>query len=146
MDTAYLWIKVLHLLSLISWMVGLLYLPRLFVYHAQVGAHSPQAETFKVMELRLQRAIMLPAMLMTWASGLYLAINGNYFHTGWWIYAKLLLVLGLSGLHGFLGKTRKDFAEGHIRHSPDFYRVINEVPTLGLILIVILVILKPWSF
>ena len=120
MDTAYSWIKVLHLLSLISWMVGLLYLPRLFVYHAEAGAHSPQAETFKIMELRLQRAIMLPAMLVTWASGLYLAINGNYFHTGWWIYAKLLLVLGLSGLHGYLGKTRKDFAEGQIRHSPDF--------------------------
>jgi putative membrane protein len=144
MDVAYSWVKILHILSLISWMVGLLYLPRLFVYHAQAGAFSPQAETFKIMELRLQRAIMLPAMIATWGSGLYLAINGGFFHSGWWIYAKLALVLGLSGLHGFLGRTRKDFAAGQISHGPDFYRVINEVPTLGMILIVILVVLKPF--
>jgi protoporphyrinogen IX oxidase len=144
MDVAYSWIKILHIVSLISWMVGLLYLPRLFVYHAEAGAASPQAETFKIMELRLQRVIMLPAMLVTWASGLYLAINGGFFESGGWIYAKLLLVLGLSGLHGFLGKTRKDFAIGHIAHTPDFYRVINEIPTLFLILIVILVVLKPF--
>jgi putative membrane protein len=144
MDTAYLWIKVLHLLSLISWMVGLLYLPRLFVYHAAAGAFSPEAKTFQIMELRLQRAIMLPAMLVTWASGLYLAINGGFFHSGWWIYVKLLLVVGMSGLHGFLGKTRKDFAAGKSVHSSNFYRVINEVPTLGLIFIVMLVVLKPF--
>ncbi len=144
MDVAYAWIKVLHIVSLISWMVGLFYLPRLFVYHAEAGANSPQAETFKIMELRLQRVIMLPAMLATWGSGLYLAINGGFFETSGWIYAKLLLVLGLSGLHGFLGKTRKDFAVGKIGHSPDFYRVINEIPTLFMILIVILVVLKPF--
>jgi putative membrane protein len=144
MDVAYSWIKVLHIVSVISWMVGLLYLPRLFVYHAEAGAFSPQAETFKIMELRLQRAIMLPAMIVTWASGLYLAINGGFFESAGWIYAKLLLVLGLSGVHGFLGKTRKDFASGHIGHGPDFYRVINEIPTLFLISIVILVVLKPF--
>ncbi|WP_020173978.1 protoporphyrinogen oxidase HemJ [Methyloferula stellata] len=144
MDVVYSWIKILHIVSLISWMVGLFYLPRLFVYHAEAGAASPQAETFKVMELRLQRIIMLPAMLATWASGLYLAINGGFFESSGWIYAKLLLVLGLSGLHGFLGKTRKDFAMGYIGHSPEFYRVINEIPTLLLIFIVILVVLKPF--
>ncbi len=144
MDGAYSWIKILHILSIISWMVGLLYLPRLFVYHAEAGAHSAQAETFKIMELRLQRGIMLPAMIAAWATGLYLAINGGFFHSGWWIYVKLAFVLGLSGLHGFLGKTRKDFAAGHIAHGPDYYRVINEVPTLGMIFIVILVVLKPF--
>jgi len=144
MDTAYLWVKILHLISLISWMVGLLYLPRLFVYHAESGLASPQAQTFKIMELRLQRVIMLPAMLATWASGLFLAINGGYFHTGGWIYAKLLLVLILSGLHGFLGTTRKNLANGENRHSPDFFRVLNEVPTLCMIVIVILVVLKPF--
>lgn len=144
MDAAYSWIKVLHILSLISWMAGLLYLPRLFVYHAEAGAFSPQAETFKVMELRLQRAIMLPAMLATWGSGLYLAINGGFFQTSWWIYVKLLLVVLMSGVHGFLGKTRKDFAAGDIKHGPDFYRVINEVPTILMIFIVILVVLKPF--
>jgi protoporphyrinogen IX oxidase len=144
MDAAYAWIKILHIVSVISWMSGLLYLPRLFVYHAEAGANSPQAKTFKVMELRLQRVIMLPAMLATWASGLYLAINGGFFQSSGWIYAKLLLILALSGLHGFLGKTRKDFAVGNIDHSPDFYRVINEIPTLFMILIVILVVLKPF--
>jgi len=144
MDLAYSWIKILHIVSLISWMVGLFYLPRLFVYHAEAGVSSPQAETFKVMELRLQRVIMLPAMLATWGSGLYLAINGGFFHSGGWIYAKLFFVLCLSGLHGFLGKTRKDFANGHIGHAPEFYRVINEIPTVCLILIVILVVLKPF--
>jgi protoporphyrinogen IX oxidase len=144
MDIAYSWVKILHIVALISWMVGLFYMPRLFVYHALAGAASPQAETFKLMELRLQRIIMLPAMLVTWASGLYLAINGGYFLQSGWIYAKLLLVLGLSGLQGFLGKTRKDFDAGHIGHTADFYRVINEIPTVFLILIVILVVLKPF--
>jgi putative membrane protein len=144
MDTAYAWIKILHLLSLISWMAGLFYLPRLFIYHVEAGAGSPQAETFKVMDLRLQRAIMLPAMLATWASGLYLAINGGFFETSGWIYAKLGLVLILSGLQGFLGKTRKDLAAGRFTHSSGFFRLINEVPTVCLIGIVILVILKPF--
>jgi putative membrane protein len=125
-------------------MVGLFYLPRLFVYHVEAGPYSPQAETFKLMELRLQRQIMLPAMVATWASGLYLAINGGFFQSSGWIYAKLLCVLALSGLHGYLGKTRKDFARGHIVHSSGFYRGINEIPTILLIGIVILVILKPF--
>jgi len=144
MDTAARWVLILHIISVISWMVGLLYLPRLFVYHVESGLSSPQAQTFKIMELRLQRVIMLPAMLATWGSGLFLAINLGYLQSGGWIYAKLLLVLALSGLHGFLGKTRKDLAHGENTRSADFFRIINEVPTLCLILIVILVVLKPF--
>jgi protoporphyrinogen IX oxidase len=139
----YLWIKAAHVVALIAWMAAMLYLPRLFVYHAEVGPGSPQSETFKVMERRLLKAIMTPAMIATWVFGLALAYEGGWFSAGW-LHAKLAIVLGLSGLHGFLSATVKRFAADRNTHSPRFYRVLNEVPTLGLIAIVLLVVLKPF--
>ena len=141
--TGYLWLKVVHVLAIISWMVGLLYLPRLFVYHAEAGPTSAQAATFVTMERRLMRGIMLPAMIVVWITGIWLAVQGGWFKFGW-LHAKLLLVLILSGVHGYLSVERKKLAAGtSVRSSRDF-RIINEVPTVLLIGIVILVIIKPF--
>ena len=139
----YLWLKSLHLIALIAWMAGLLYLPRLFVYHAEASAGSTQSETFKVMERRLLKAIMTPAMIATWIFGLWLAWDGDWFGAGW-LHAKLVLVFALSGLHGFLAVTVRRFAADQNQRAPRFYRILNEVPTLGLIGIVFLVVLKPF--
>jgi putative membrane protein len=143
MSNIYLSLKALHIIAVISWMAGMLYLPRLFVYHAESGADSPQARTFMVMERRLMRAIMLPAMLVTWATGVTLAVEGGFAHTGWF-HAKALLVIGLTALHGYFGTLRKSFAAGKNRHDPRFFRIINEIPTILMVGIVILVVLKPF--
>lgn len=139
---AYLWIKALHVLAIISWMVGMLYLPRLFVYHVDAPAGSSQALIFATMEKRLQRFIMLPALIVTWITGLTLAIQGAWFKAGW-LHGKLLLVVLLTGLHGYLSAERKRLAIGKSRRDAKFFRIINEVPTLLLIGIVILVVVKP---
>ncbi len=138
-----LWIKVLHLLALISWMAGLFYLPRLFVYHVKVAHGSEASETFKIMERRLLKAIMNPAMIVTWITGLYLAYVFDYFRAPW-LHTKLLLVLILSGVHGYLVGRVRAFAEDRNDKSERFYRIINEVPTLLLIGIVIMVVIKPF--
>jgi putative membrane protein len=143
MTDVYLWLKAVHVIAIIAWMAGMLYLPRLFVYHAEAGSGSPQAETFKVMERRLLRFIMNPSMVVVWITGLWLAISGGWFHFGW-LHGKLLLVILLSGLHGFLAATTKGFARDTNRRSPKFYRVLNEVPTVLMIGIVILVVVKPF--
>lgn len=140
---SFLWIKVLHIVAMVAWMAGMLYLPRLFVYHAGVPADSDQARTFVVMEQRLMRMIMLPALLVTWASGLGLAAYAGFLGQGW-LHGKLLLVIVLTALHGYFGRVRKDFAQDANRHSATFYRVVNEIPTLLLIGIVVLVVLKPF--
>ena len=139
----YLWIKALHVLAIISWMVGMLYLPRLFVYHAAVPAGSPQADTFATMEKRLQRFIMLPALLVVWITGPLLATEGGWWKAGW-LHGKLLLVVLLTGLHGYLSAERKRLAAGTSRRDQRFFRIINEVPTVLLIGIVVLVIVKPF--
>jgi len=139
----YEWIKALHVIAVISWMAGILYLPRLFVYHCEAEIGSKQSETFKVMERRLLRAIMNPAMIVTWLAGLYLAWAGHWFSHPW-LHAKLLLVVVLSGVHGFFARCVKDFAGDRNRRSQKFYRIINEVPTVLMIAIVILVIVKPF--
>ncbi|MBM6593917.1 protoporphyrinogen oxidase HemJ [Microvirga sp. BT291] len=139
----YLWIKALHVIAVISWMAGMLYLPRLFVYHCEAQMGSIQSETFKIMERRLLKAIINPAMIVTWVLGLYLAWDGGWFASGW-LHAKLLFVLVLSGVHGFLSKTVKVFAADENVRPARFYRMINEVPTVLMILIVILVIVKPF--
>jgi protoporphyrinogen IX oxidase len=139
----YEWIKALHVVAVIAWMAGMLYLPRLFVYHCDAEAGSTQSETFKVMERRLLKAIINPAMIVTWAAGLYLAWAGHWFSAGW-LHTKLLLVLVLSGVHGFFARFVKDFAFDRNQHSKGFYRIINEVPTLLMIGIVILVVVKPF--
>jgi len=126
----------------------MLYLPRLFVYHCTAEKGSVQAETFKVMERRLLRAIINPAMIETWVLGLWLAWLGPDSRYGWfdsgWLQSKIVLVLALSALHGFCARWVRDFAADNNRHSHKFYRIINEVPTVLLILIVLLVVLKPF--
>jgi putative membrane protein len=139
----YNWLKAFHIISVIAWMAALLYLPRLFVYHSEVSVGSPQSETFKVMERRLLKAIMNPAMIATWIFGLTLAIQGGWFKDGW-LHAKLLLVLVLSGLHGYMAGLVRRFSNDQNSKSPRFYRVLNEVPTIAMILIVLLVVLKPF--
>ena len=142
-DTMYEWIKALHVIAVIAWMAGMLYLPRLFVYHCEAEAGSKQSETFKVMERRLLRAIVNPAMIVTWLAGLYLAWAGHCFSAGW-LHGKLLLVLVLSGVHGFFSRCVKDFNADRNLRSQKFYRIINEVPTLLMIGIVVLVVVKPF--
>ena len=140
----YEWIKALHVIAVIAWMAGMLYLPRLFVYHCEAKAGSKQSETFKVMERRLLKAIINPAMIVTWLAGLYLAWAGRWLFTSWWIYAKLFLVLVLSGVHGLFVRWVRDFAADRNQRSQKFYRVINELPTVLMIGIVILVVIKPF--
>jgi protoporphyrinogen IX oxidase len=139
----YEWIKALHIIAVISWMAGMLYLPRLFVYHCDAEVGSKQSETFKVMERRLLKAIINPAMMVTWLAGLYLAWSGNWFSAGW-LHGKLLLVLVLSGIHGWFSRWVRDFAADRNTRSQKFYRIINEVPTVLMIGIVILVVVKPF--
>ena len=143
MGDGYLWLKAVHVLAIISWMVGLLYLPRLFVYHVEAGTGSPQAATFQVMERRLMRAIMLPAMIVVWITGVWLAIQGHWLKAGW-LHWKIMLVLLLSGLHGYLSVERKKLAAGTTKRSSRDFRIMNEVPTLLLIGIVVLVVVKPF--
>ena len=140
----YEWIKTLHVIAVISWMAGMLYLPRLFVYHCEAEPGSKQSETFKVMERRLLKAIINPAMVVTWLAGLYLVWAGHWLFVSWWIYGKLVLVLALSGVHGFFSRWVKDFAGDRNRRSQKFYRAINEVPIVLMIGIVILVVVKPF--
>ncbi len=139
----YPWIKALHVIAVISWMAGLLYLPRLFVYHCDAAVGSSQSETFKVMERRLLRAIMNPAMIVVWLSGLYIAFSGDWLRSPW-LHGKLALVLLLSGAHGFLSRCVKDFAADANRRPARFFRIFNEVPTVLMIGVVILVVVKPF--
>jgi protoporphyrinogen IX oxidase len=144
----YAWIKAFHIIAVIAWMAGMLYLPRLFVYHCAAEKGSIQSETFKLMERRLLRAIINPAMVATWLLGLTLAWLGPDSRYGWfasgWLWAKIALVLALSAVHGLFARWVKDFAADCNTHSQRFYRLINEVPTLLLVLIVLLVVLKPF--
>lgn len=139
----YDWIKALHVIAVIAWMAGMLYLPRLFVYHCDAEAGSRQSETFKVMERRLLKAIINPAMIVTWLAGSYLAFAGHWVSAGWF-HGKLLLVLLLSGVHGFFARCVKNFAADQNTRSGTFYRIINEVPTILMIGAVILVVVKPF--
>jgi putative membrane protein len=139
----YLWLKALHVMAIIAWMAGLLYLPRLFVYHAGVPAGSDQARTFQIMERRLLRIIMNPAMILVWITGLTLAIWGGWFKSGW-LHGKLVLVVGLSVAHMYFARRRRLLAEGGDAKTSGFYRTLNELPTLLMIGIVILVIVKPF--
>ena len=139
----YEWVKALHVIAVISWMAGMLYLPRLFVYHCGAEPGSKQSETFKVMERRLLKVIINPAMVVTWLAGLYLVWAGHWY-TSPWFYAKFFLVFLLSGLHGAFSGWVKDFAADQNTNSQKFYRIINEVPTVLMVFIVILVIVKPF--
>lgn len=139
----YDWLKALHIISIIAWMAALFYLPRLYVYHAEAAPGSDRIAAFKVMERRLYKAIMTPAMVAAWVFGLLTAYYGGWFASGWF-HAKLLFVLILSGFHGFLGAELHRLATDAGTRSPRFYRIVNEVPTALMIVIVILVVLKPF--
>jgi putative membrane protein len=142
---AYLWLKALHIIAVIAWMAGLLYLPRLFVYHAAAPMGSGRAATFEIMERRLLRGIMLPAVLMTYGFGILLAATpGAVDWQHGWIWAKLALVVLLTVFHGLLERWRRDFAARRFSHSARFYRMVNELPALAMIAIVILVVVKPF--
>jgi putative membrane protein len=141
----YPWIKALHIISVVAWMAGLLYLPRLFVYHASAARGSETSETFKVMERRLLRGIMHPALVMTYIFGICLALTPGVvdWHAGW-IHWKLTLVAALTVMHYLCMRWQQGFASDRNRHTARFYRMVNEVPTLILIAIVILVVVKPF--
>lgn len=137
------WIKAFHVVAVISWMAGMLYLPRLMVYHAEAQTGSVQSETFKIMERRLLKGIINPAMILTWVLGLYLAW-AIYGFKGGWLHGKILLVIILSGIHGILVGRVRAFAEDRNDKSARYYRIINEVPALLMVGSVILVIVKPF--
>ena len=141
----YLWLKALHLIAIISWMAGLLYLPRLYVYHCAQEPGSPASETFKVMERRLLRYIMNPAMIAAFVLGFWLIweMGSGAMHLGW-LHAKLALVLLLAAMHGMMAKWRRDFELDRNGHSARFFRLMNEVPTVLMIGIVILAVVKPF--
>ncbi|MGD0562458.1 MAG: protoporphyrinogen oxidase HemJ [Roseiarcus sp.] len=138
-----LWIKTLHILAIIAWMAGMLYLPRFFVYHADAKAGSELSQTLKVMERRLLKGIVNPAMIAVWLTGPLLAYRLGYFQSPW-LQAKLALVLALSGIHGYLAGLVRTFAEDRNRRPARFYRILNEVPTVVMALIVFLVVFKPF--
>lgn len=139
----YDWIKALHVIAVIAWMAGLFYLPRLFVYHTRATPGSEMTRTFEVMEAKLLRIIMNPAMIVTWLAGLALARLGGW-ETQPWFMAKFALVVLMSGFHMWLAGRRRDFAAGRNRISERGYRLANEIPTLLMIGIVILVVVKPF--
>jgi putative membrane protein len=143
--TAYPWIKALHIVAVVAWMAGLLYLPRLFVYHAEAPPGSDKAETFKVMERRLLRGIMLPAAIMVIVFGVLLAATPGV--VDWrqgWIWLKLALVVGLGIFHMDLVRWQREFAADRTPHTARFFRLVNELPTLALIAIAVLVVVKPF--
>ncbi|MBY6264691.1 protoporphyrinogen oxidase HemJ [Azospirillum sp. 412522] len=140
----YEWIKALHVISIIAWMAGLLYLPRLFVYHCQAPAGSETSETFKVMERRLLRAIMNPAMIAAYVFGITMIVLTPEWMKQGWLHAKLLFVLLLTASHMMMARWRRDFAEDRNTRPQRFYRIANEVPTLLMVGIVIFVVVKPF--
>jgi len=142
-DEAYPWIKALHIIAIISWMAGMLYLPRLFIYHCDCDPSSEQARTFAVMEARLMKVIMNPAMVVSWVLGLYLAWQVFAFQGGW-LHAKIAAVVVLSGVHGYFAKAVKSFGRGEYIKTPRYWRMMNEAPTLLMILIVVLAVVKPF--
>ena len=143
LGAAYLWVKALHILAVIAWMAAFLYLPRLFVYHCEAEAGSKQSETFKVMERRLLRGIMTPSMIVAWLAGLALVLHLEAWTYGWF-HVKALAVVILTVLHMMAARWRRDFAEDANRRSPRFYRIMNEVPALLMVVIVIMVVVQPF--
>jgi putative membrane protein len=138
----YLWLKALHIIAVIAWMAGMLYLPRLFVYHVDAPKGSPASETFKVMERRLLKAIVNPSMAVVFVTGPILGYLGGYWADPW-LQIKFALALGLGAVHGYLARTVKLFARDANARSAIFFRILNEIPTVLMILIVLLVVLKP---
>jgi putative membrane protein len=140
----YLWVKAFHVVSMVAWMAGMFYLPRLYVYHCDVAPGSPESERFKVMERRLLKQIINPAMMATWLFGILLVLTPGVIDWSWgWWHVKLTAVLLMTGFHGAMSRWRRSFLEDRNTKSQRFYRIANEVPTLLLLLIVIMVIVRP---
>jgi len=139
----YLWLKALHIVAVIAWMAGMLYLPRLFVYHSSAKPGSELSETFKMMERRLLNFIMMPAMIVTWIVGIVLVFQGQWLGAGWF-HAKFVLVVLMTVLHGLFAHWVNEFSFDRNRHYEKTYRIINELPTILLIVIVVLVVVKPF--
>jgi len=144
-DSLYHWIKALHIIAVISWMAGMLYLPRLYVYHTQVKIGSEASELFKVMERRLLRFIINPAMIVTWCAGLWLVYYTNALDpvNGTWMHWKFTMLIFMQIVHAMLARHRKQFANDANTKSARYYRILNEIPTLLLVIIVILVVVRP---
>ena len=140
----YDWIKALHVISVIAWMAGMMYLPRLFVYHADSAVGSEKSETFKLMERRLYRGITTPAMVATWVFGLAMVFHGLIDWSQIWPWVKAAMVLALSGMHGVLGRLLRDFANDRNTRPSKFFRQINEIPFVIAIVIVVMVIVRPF--
>ncbi len=150
MGDLYEWVKVIHIVAVISWMAGMLYLPRLFVYHSTAEIGSDKSETFKVMERKLLKVIINPAMIVAWICGLAMAYwivmrTDSWVNVPVWLYCKLAVVFLLSGFHGNLAKWQREFEADKNTRSEKFYRIVNEVPAVLMVIIVILVIIKPFS-
>lgn len=141
----YLWIKAFHIIAIIAWMAGQFYLPRLFVYHCQTKVGSEESERFKVMERKLQRMIINPAMICAFIFGVLLALIPGIvdMHSGWWL-TKIIAILLLFGFHGACSRWRRQFFKDENKHSEKFYRYMNEIPTILMIIIVIMVVVKPF--
>jgi protoporphyrinogen IX oxidase len=145
LNLLYPWIKSFHIISMVAWMAGMFYLPRLFVYHCDAKPGSVESERFKIMEYRLLKQIMTPAMIATWIFGILLVLTPGVIDWSWgWWHLKLLSVLLLTGLHGAMSKWRREFMEDRNTRSAKFYRIANEIPTVLLIVIVIMVIVRPF--
>ncbi|UUX47934.1 protoporphyrinogen oxidase HemJ [Nisaea acidiphila] len=142
---SYEWVKALHVISMVAWMAGMFYLPRLYVYHADAAPGSDLSETLKVMERRLLRAIINPAMISTFVFGIWMLVLIPEFLTEGWFHVKLTCLVVMTGFHGFMARWRRDFAADANKRPARFYRIANEVPTILLIVIVIMVIVKPFS-
>jgi putative membrane protein len=142
-ESLYLWIKALHVIAVMSWMAALLYMPRLFIYHTDAAPGSEQSETFKMMEQRLLKVIMNPAMMISWGLGLYLAWSVYGFQGGW-LHAKLLFVVMLTVVHVRFSRAVRAFQRDENRRTARYWRLMNEAPTLLMILIVIMVVVKPF--
>ena len=136
-------VKALHIISVIAWIAGLLYLPRLFVYHADTPSGSVQAETFKIMERRLLKAIMNPAMIFTFIFGIWMLVLAPALLTEIWMMIKIVCVFGLAGCHGLFSRMRRDLENDRLPYSSKVYRIWNEAPTVLMIIIVVMVVVKP---
>jgi protoporphyrinogen IX oxidase len=144
LSSFYSWTKAFHVISMVAWMAANLYLPRLYVYHCDTVPGSAESERFKVMEYRLMKQIMSPAMIATWCFGILLVLTPGAIDwtAGWW-HVKLACVILLSGFHGAASRWRKDFLQDANRHSQRFFRIANEIPAVLMVVIVIMVIVKP---
>ena len=145
MEDYFLWYKSIHVISVISWMAAMFYMPRLFVYHCRAEVGSEMDKTFQLMEYRLLKIIMTPSMLLTYFFGLLTAYVYGFVALGLWFHIKMLAVIVLTAIHGLLAKWVKDFAKGENKHTEKFYRIINEIPVVFMVISVVMVIVKPFE-